>query len=210
MKTPLGENQWTRRYDAVSAVQRRYLVVLLLLSALFSGLAERVAKLGGTGLDSAELFGVHVGARALWSFAPAILLLLLLAFLGASSAARVARRRAGPGRIEPFDLHPNFIDMLVYQRRKLVWPGSLVSRLAYPVALTLFFLEAWWLQAVAWRSAPPRSVLSWVALLLTCLLTIPTLYRLVPFAQRRLPASWKPRSTQRKPASPSTIGERAR
>ena len=194
MTAPPEDNRWTRRYDAVSAAQRRYLFLLLLVGAV----------------STIEPFALNVPARALWTFAPTILLLLVLAVLGSSSAARYARRKSGHKRLEPFDLHPNFIDMIVYHRSKLSWPSSLAPRLAYPVVLTVFFVEAWWLQAVAWRSAVPHGVPFWVSFIATCLLTIPTLYRLIPFVRRRLPTSGKPPAIEEPVVDASTVAGRAR
>lgn len=210
MTAPPEDNRWTRRYDAVSAVQRRYISLLLLLGAVFLVMGERVARAGPTDADTIEPFGLNVAARALWTFSPVILLLLVLALLGSLRAATFARRKSGHKRLEPFDLHPNFIDMIVYHRSKLPWPSSLAPRLAYPVVLTVFFVEAWWLQLVAWRSAMPRGVPFWISFLATCLLTIPALYRLIPFVRRRLPASWKPPAIEEQAVGASTVTGRAR
>ena len=195
MTAPPDENRWTRRYDAVSAVHRRYLFSLLLLDAVFLVLGEQIPR-----------SNPHSLAPSLGTLSPTVLLLLILALLGSSSASRFARRKSGHKRLEPFDLHPNFLDMIVYHRTKLPWPASLAPPLAYPVVLSASFAEAWWLQTVVWRSARPHGGLFWLASIATCVLTIPTLYRLIPFVRGRFFAAWKPPATQDSsvPASTAT------
>ena len=137
--------RWRERLAVVGSAQGRYFALLALAGLFFYALDAQITS-ASRDLDQVQLPLVsgRVAATTLQSTAPIVIGFLLLAVLGAARAvAEAARNLSTQGSEVPeyLDKTFNLIDAIVYTTAQSPrWVARLGS-LAYPAALTVFWLE---------------------------------------------------------------------
>jgi len=185
---------WVGRMQAVGSAQARYLWFLLVLGifywALHAEVSDAASDPGNT--LSVPIVDLEISAPAVWASGPGVLSFVVLAVFGALRAYGRAERKlqldtdlALSGSTEPFDLHPNAIDLAVYTSEKSPkWVAALLY-FSYPLALTVFVAEAGWLLtdlALSSRYIPSK----WAFVLIGALLWVPAVIQLGIFWWKRL------------------------
>ena len=189
---------WRKRYDVVGSFQARYLFLILVLGVFFIALDGTLtdspgclqpATLATTSAENCNIavpiIDLKLSLVYVWTWGAPVLLLLLLAILGSLRAALKAKVLSGLRQIEPFDEHPNLIDMAVYSYPDLKGPWSILGVLSYLLYLSVFWVEAVYL---AWRllRSDPRPPFSGASLSAAVLLAVLGTPRLVKMWVKRL------------------------
>ena len=166
------ENSRLERLVACSEARSRYWWTLGIVGLFYLALS---ARLGSAGSDVDEislplLRGLPIDARVIWSAGPTIMAFLLMGILGAFRARVAVLAELGASDYDGDELVPTFLDLLTYEPRETWWFWRMLKQFGYPVALSLFLLEAIFILWSAWiaRSSIPY----WPILLSIGLLSI--------------------------------------
>lgn len=139
----------------MAAQQGRYLSVLGFVAVFYYALGTRFSRSQQAMSLDLPVVELPLDAHAIIAAGPVIIALMALVILGSYHALREAFDHLkslplGAKAFEALDLSPNAIDFAAYSRRRL----PVISRLGlfvYPLVLSVFELEGWWLWCLAYR-----------------------------------------------------------
>jgi len=192
------QEAWRTRYSVVGKFQARYLFLVLVLGVFFIALDTTLAgkpaclrpdALGTEAGDECYIevpvIELKLGVVYVWTWGAPVLFLLLLAILGSLRAALKAKVLSGLNQVEPYDEHPNVIDMAVYTYPDLRGPWAIFGVLFYLIYLSVFWIEALYL-GYRLLDSDPRPPLSKVSISLAAVLAALATPRLAKFWVKRL------------------------
>lgn len=136
--------QWKKRIEVVGKAQARYLWILLIVGLFYWALQSSI----NNGVSQPEIqipiIGTNLSSEILFASASSVIFFLIIIIHGAFRAFGTAAKvlKLGSGHIEAYDLAPNAIDFAAYNPKKdKEFPASLLL-LAYPLYLSIFWIEA--------------------------------------------------------------------
>lgn len=167
----MGESQpngtrdaWHLRFQAVARAQARYLYLLVVVGLFYWALDGRIRQGPPFAPVSLPVVQVEIDPWVVWASASPVLAALLLGTLGTFRALSVAHDRVkgqsdDVRNFESLDTSPTLIDFVFYTKTA---SGGVArfSLVAYPLVLTIFFVEAMWLLARLWELEAPVPGLS--------------------------------------------------
>lgn len=144
---------WLRRSEATGQAQRRYLWLLFVLGLFYGALRSQPVSAEQITVPAV---GLTLNAATVIASGGPILSFLVLAVMGSIRAWTHAlaqyRGKVPDEDAEQLDTHPNALDLAMYTT---VQSPRMVKRLLYfiyPVFLTAFLVESFWLEWWAWSN----------------------------------------------------------
>ena len=136
--------QWKKRMVVVGQAQARYLWILLLVGLFYWALHSSMLSETPGREVRAPLLGIELSSNVLLASAPFVIFLLIIIIHGTFRAFTTAKNnlKLEEGNFEHYDLAPNPIDFAAYNPKKVSNIPAAFLLLAYPLYLSIFWIEA--------------------------------------------------------------------
>jgi hypothetical protein len=151
-----NSDPWQDRFYSVARAQIRYLYILFVGCVFYYALANKIQSQPNASIK-VPIIEMEIDGATIMAWGPPGIGFLLLAALGTFPALRNAyKRMSNKSPWEAYDLVPTAIDFVVYARSR----NSLyrIGLLAYPIVLTLAYVEGIWLFYLSLKLNVPQKV----------------------------------------------------